>query len=752
MAEQTRWTPPQGIAAPTLHVNNTLNPGQLTPFVPLSGKLVRWYLCGPTVYDATHLGHARTYLSFDILRRILEDYFGYNLFVCMNITDVEDKIIRKACETHLFETHYKAEGGSPLTADLVDSLKKAWEFHIGELEKHVDKLSVAYAAKVAKQKQQHPDKDVLPDPELELFKQKIAEARASQARFDTAKVGDPALGWLQMSRAAYSEYLNKTEGPHLDSALVKKLCEEVSQKYELEYFEDMKALGVKGPDVLVRVTEEVPQVVEYIKKIVDNGYAYEAGGDVYFDTTKFQSGGHCYRKLRPENTTETENPEEEAIDNKKNKKDFALWKSAKPGEPTWKSPWSDGRPGWHIECSAMASKVLGESIDVHCGGWDLMFPHHDNELAQSEAYYDHHQWVNYFLHTGHLHIDGLKMAKSLKNFVTIREAMAAGHNATQIRFLFLVQGWDRNLQYQRKNTMENVDKKIKSFSEFLRKVKQCETESNGKFVAEAWNAVDVALHTQLLSTQETVHARLCANFDTAGVIQALLDLVTGGNKYMSNNNSKKALLLTKVANYINKILSVFGVPPLLAESSAGSVNREEVLRPCAQTLVDFRKEIRSTLKVLNSLCDKVRDETAPLSGVKIVDDDPAFDFYLVDPAELAREARQKEADAELKKLRTQLNKESKLLNELRDASSSPQTLILSLFGVKMLDGGAFPEKNEKGEAIPQKTKANITKKYKSQEVAHQKYLQQVATNPNIVGELDASVKAMEARMKELESQ
>lgn len=220
----------------------------------------------------------------------------------------------------------------------------------------------------------------------------------------------------------------------------------------------MARLRVLEPDIVTRVTEYVPENVAFVEKIIANGYAYEAEGSVYFNTPVFaQSENHDYAKLEPWSTGNRDlleggegkyfrtcsltllTSKSGSLSNQLGRRsaaDFALWKASKPGEPSWPSPWGPGRPGWHIECSVMASAIFGENMDIHSGGVDLAFPHHDNEMAQSEvceasmrsicfsqycfqAYHECKSWVNYFLHTGHLHIEGLKMSKSLKNFITI---------------------------------------------------------------------------------------------------------------------------------------------------------------------------------------------------------------------------------------------------------------------------------------------------------------------------------------------
>ena len=235
----------------------------------------------------------------------------------------------------------------------------------------------------------------------------------------------------------------------------------------------MAKLGVLEPEVMTRVSEYVPEIIAYIQKIIDNGYAYESNGSVYFDVESFSaSDKHTYAKLVPENAGNKEAlAEGEGVlakathtDEKRNGCDFALWKRSKPGEPWWDSPWGQGRPGWHIECSTMCTETLGAfadgPIDIHSGGIDLRFPHHDNEIAQSEAYLDHHQWVNYFLHTGHLNIDGQKMSKSIKNFIKISSALER-YGARRLRLMFLSYKYNEPMDYR------CVEYNCKSYSRIL---------------------------------------------------------------------------------------------------------------------------------------------------------------------------------------------------------------------------------------------------------------------------------------------
>lgn len=230
----------------------------------------------------------------------------------------------------------------------------------------------------------------------------------------------------------------------------------VTKFWEDDFMDDMATLNVLKPDVTPRVTEYIPQIVDFVNKIVQKGFAYEAEGSVYFDIAAFEKAGNTYAHLRPQSRNDQalladgEGALSKNALGKRGAGDFALWKKSKAGEPSWPSPWGYGRPGWHIECSVMASDVIGPKIDVHSGGIDLCFPHHDDELAQSEAYFcepgHQHNWVNYFLHTGHLSISGSKMSKSLKNFQTIKDALKTGYTPRGMRIVFLMGRWNSGVE------------------------------------------------------------------------------------------------------------------------------------------------------------------------------------------------------------------------------------------------------------------------------------------------------------------
>ena len=255
-------------------------------------------------------------------------------------------------------------------------------------------------------------------------------------------------------------YLDSLYGATIDAS-DHSIFTKLTKKYETRFFEDMRALNCIDPDRVTRVTEYGSQIVDFVRKIQRNGFAYTTSDtSIYFDIEAFEKAQNHYARLEPwnRNNKDLQADGEGSLINKTSEKrsdaDFAIWKSSKPGEPSWPSPWGNGRPGWHIECSAMASNVFGSKLDIHSGGIDLAFPHHDNELAQSEAYWldksEHqhdHQWINYFIHMGHLSIQGSKMSKSLKNFTTIRDALTRGDWTPRgLRIVFLLGGWKEGIE------------------------------------------------------------------------------------------------------------------------------------------------------------------------------------------------------------------------------------------------------------------------------------------------------------------
>ncbi|KAJ8914589.1 hypothetical protein NQ315_017294 [Exocentrus adspersus] len=543
--QQPRWVPPGDEDKPVLKLFNSLT-RQKEVFVPISGRRVTWYSCGPTVYDASHMGHARSYITFDILRRVLSDYFGYDVFYAMNITDIDDKIIKRARQNYLFEK-YASE-------------KRSLE----EVISHAKQVLESFAEK--SKKTTDPDKKQMYEKLLIRLSQSVEELESAVKSGDASKVADAQQKFVKECRDPLSDWLDTKYGSTVrDNAIFSSL----PRHWEEEFHKDMDSLNVLRPNVLTRVSEYMPEIISYIEKIIENGFGYEANGSVYFDVAAFdKKDKHHYAKLVPEAYGDTNSLQEGEGDlttadqrsEKRSPNDFALWKNSKPGEPSWESPWGLGRPGWHIECSAMASNIFGPNLDIHTGGVDLKFPHHDNEIAQSEAHFCNPEWVKYFLHSGHLTIAGCKMSKSLKNFVSIQDALSK-YSARQLRFAFLLHSWRDTLDYSQ-NTMECALQYEKLFNEFFLNAK-CVTatfcsEKSSFSTFTKWNDQETSLNDKFLQTKCNVHTALCDNVDTRTALDFLRELVTTSNVYLRERKPANKLLLHDIASYITRILTIFG--------------------------------------------------------------------------------------------------------------------------------------------------------------------------------------------------
>eukprot|EP00055_Hartaetosiga_balthica_P011508 m.52525 g.52525 ORF g.52525 m.52525 type:complete len:610 (+) comp7623_c0_seq2:1772-3601(+) len=518
-------------AVKTLKMFNSLT-RQKDEFVPRNGTCVYWYSCGPTVYDASHMGHARSYITFDILRRVMQGYFGIPIKFVMNITDVDDKIILRARQHHLFS---KFVDSKPSFEDALAIVKEGIELFEGKVEKEETEAKKDMYLNIMQQAQSAIEKE-----------------KDVNALLEAAK--DPV-----------SIVLDKRDGASVaDTAIFTVL----TKKFEQDFFEDMEQLNVLPPDVLTRVTEFTQEIINFVQQIIDNGFAYESNGSVYFDTPKYATSSvHTYAKIKPEAVGDIAAlaDGEGALAHegeKKSPRDFALWKASKPGEPAWDSPWGQGRPGWHIECSAMCHEAFQDVIDIHSGGVDLCFPHHDNEIAQSEAYYNCDQWCNYFFHSGHLEIEGLKMSKSLKNFITIKQALQ-DYTPSQLRLCFLQSAWGSTLDYS-SGRMAAAVQFEKTLKEYFLNIKSL-THSYVQQMRETLSADDFDLYTTYLKSKTTIHAALCDNVDTPTILRIVKDLITANNVYVSNQEQAKRPVhqgtLIQIASYITGLFVMFGVIP-----------------------------------------------------------------------------------------------------------------------------------------------------------------------------------------------
>ena len=720
---QPEWTAPEGTYRTGLKVANSLVLGELVEFVPIQGRDVSFYICGPTVYDSSHLGHARNYVSFDVIRRIMSDHFGYNVFCVMNITDVDDKIILKARKDHFFKQYL--EQNPKLSAAVLSFVKTA-------IEEEVAGCKAKIAALAADMEKSEAER--VGESKLQQKRMDSAESILTPAKWATFKEGDASQTLCESAQDALMNALDK----QLKDSVENLDTNPVSRRFEKEFMDDMERLGVLPPDVLTRVSEYVPQVVTYVEKIIANGYGYASNGSVYFDTDKYlHDGNHEYGKLAPTKVGNVRAQEDAdgalstaaSKSDKKCESDFVLWKNSKPGEPWWGSPWGKGRPGWHIECSAMATDLLGMTLDMHVGGQDLYFPHHENEIAQCEAYFHDRgckQWVNYFLHSGHLHIDGLKMSKSLKNFISIRQAFEPPHSYTarQLRLFFVTRAWNKEVNFDR-DAMEDVFATERTLNSFFAGVASILRSEDSQATVQMWTDEDKALNEKIIATDKLVHESFCNNFDTKAAVAALVMLAKSTNAYLSDSASpvKKAFLLSKAGRSVTRTLRVLGLAPgadsIGWTANSGGGESDDAL---IGAFYDFRQGVRAAAKSkdtneLMKLSDNLRDNVLPVLGLKF--DDSELGWKRVDAEQAMQEMaerRRLEKQKLEKKLTAARNDLANLEKQSRPATSSVDAAEFSAF-----DANGYPTKMADGSDIPKNREKTLKKAWTAQEKAFVKF-------------------------------
>ena len=373
----------------------------------------------------------------------------------------------------------------------------------------------------------------------------------------------------------------------VDDKIIKKANEEgvdsavISERYIKECKQDMDGMNVKEATTHPKATEEIDGMIEMIQKLIDKGYAYNVNGTVYFRTRAFSE----YGKLSKKNIDELQAGHREiqvtGEDGKEDYFDFVLWKPKKEGEPSWPSPWSDGRPGWHIECSVMSKKYLGEQIDIHAGGEDLIFPHHENEIAQSEAA-NGKNFAKYWMHNGFLNINNVKMSKSLGNFFTVRE-IAEQYDLQVLRFFMLSAHYRSPLNFSAelmeasKNGLERILTAVKRLSELNG------SENDGTELSEV-----SALVQKFENAMED-------DFNTADAVSAIFELVKFANVNINENSSKADI--EKTLSTICKLCDVLGII---------TDKKEEILDADIEALIEERQNARKNKDF--ALADKIRDE------------------------------------------------------------------------------------------------------------------------------------------------
>lgn len=360
---------------------------------------------------------------------------------------------------------------------------------------------------------------------------------------------------------------------------------ELGDKFIEEYYKDADGLQIKRATVNPRATEYIQEVIDFVKALIDNGFAYEVDGDVYFSTKKFES----YGKLCGQNLEDLQAGARITVDErKKDPMDFAVWKSQKPGEPAWESPWGLGRPGWHIECSCMAKKLLGDTIDIHGGGMDLKFPHHENEIAQSEAVTGK-KFANYWMHAAFVNVDNKKMSKSENNFVTAREALK-NYNSDVIRFLMLSGHYRTQINFSNE-LLNSAKSSVERLYNCINNLENLINEVNRKEANDAEKAYLKSLNKH----REKFIEKMDDDFNTADGISVLFDLVKDINNNVSIDSSVE--LCEGALALIRELGSPLGI---LQKTEEKSLEAE------VEELINKRQEARKNRDF--ALADKIRDD------------------------------------------------------------------------------------------------------------------------------------------------
>jgi len=473
----------------TLKVFNTIG-GKKEEFVPLKPDEVRMYVCGVTVYDMCHIGHARAYVAFDVIVRYLK-YRGFKVTYVRNFTDVDDKIIKRAQE-------------------------------------------------------------------------------------------------------------------------VSAKPEEIANKYIQEFYYDMGSLNVMKADIEPRVTDHINEIIEMIKKIIDNGYAYVSGGDVYFSVESFPG----YGKLSGRRLDDMKaGARVEVNEQKRHPMDFALWKESKPGEPFWESPWGKGRPGWHIECSAMSSKYLGNTFDIHGGGKDLIFPHHENEIAQSEAA-NKVKFVNYWLHNGFVNINEEKMSKSLGNFFTIRE-VTSKYYAEALRYFMLGTHYRSPINYSLDAIVE-AEGRVEYYYATLRDINNAVGNFNGQ-------AKEILSKGEIDSNFNEFFEAMDDDFNTAkalanfsNLLRLANDLILKRNQYPKDVFKGSLIYLREKLSIMSSIFGVMEKNPVTAlkEITILKAKRFGIDIDMVNSMIEERASARKSKDFKRA--DEVRNKLLEM-GITIMD-------------------------------------------------------------------------------------------------------------------------------------
>ena len=387
----------------------------------------------------------------------------------------------------------------------------------------------------------------------------------------------------------------------IDDKMINKANEEnttvkeIGDKYICEYYKDADGLNIKRATTNPRATEYIDEIIKFVSGLIEKGYAYEVNGDVYFRTKKFAG----YGQLIGQNLEDLQAGARINVDERKeDPMDFAIWKAQKPGEPAWECPWGLGRPGWHIECSCMAKNLLGDTIDIHAGGMDLAFPHHENEIAQSEALTGR-KFANYWMHAAFLNVNNQKMSKSLNNFLTARDALKE-YDADVIRFLMLSGHYRIQLNFSNellesaKASIERLYNAIGNLENLISEVK-----------VEKMNDEEVKYLESLDAYRQRYIEKMDDDFNTADAISVLFDLIRDINSNIGINSSKE--LCEKALELIREL----GLPLGILQKTTKANLEEEI-----EALIAERQQARKDRNF--ALADKIRDDLKD-KGIELLD-------------------------------------------------------------------------------------------------------------------------------------
>ena len=415
----------------------------------------------------------------------------------------------------------------------------------------------------------------------------------------------------------------------VDDKIINKSMEEgtsaseVSEKYIKYFFEDISKLNILESVKRPKVTENMAEIIEIIQKLIDNGFAYEKDGDVYFEVKKYKD----YGKLSNQKIEDLElGARIDVSEIKKNPVDFALWKKKKDGEPFWESPWGQGRPGWHIECSAMAKKYLGDTFDIHGGGQDLVFPHHENEIAQSKCAY-HGNFANYWLHNGFIQINGDKMSKSLGNFFLLREILEK-FSGNVVRLFILSTHYRKPINFSFENmedtkkALQNIVKSMNKFENIVEKYKNEKIE----------NVKNSEFSQKIDEFDKKFEEAMAEDMNTPQALATIFDQIRETNKLISTNENEFSTIYYEIKKSYDslkqKIENVFGIA-IEVENAVKEEEGEnmELTKKLIELLIKLRSEARSEKNF--KLSDEIRDELKAL-GVEIKDNkDGSTDYNLL---------------------------------------------------------------------------------------------------------------------------